>query len=475
MLSRSSSMPSAERDGLDSHGSSASTHHKGDAMLTLDDVKRAVCEAIDRQSEKIVTVGETIRKSPELGFKEFKTAKLVEETMREIGLSPKSGLAITGVRAEARGRSAGPTFALLGELDGLVVAGHPVADAQTGAAHACGHNAQIAGLLGAAMGLVGAKAFDHLAGRVVFFAVPAEEYGDVEWRVEQSRAGKLEFLGGKPELMRLGHFDDVDMAMMIHTSSQPEMKKAGVSASNNGCIVKTVRYVGRASHAGGAPHMGVNALYAANIGLMAINALRETFRDEDSIRVHPIITHGGSQVNVIPGEVRIETYVRGKSVEAILDANKKVDRALRAGALALGAQVEIETLPGYLPLFNHMGMKEYFKVNAGSLLGADQVAEAGHRSGSTDMGDISHVMPTLHPYMGGATGSGHGADYMITDQKLAYVEPAKQLALMAIDMLWGEAAAAREVLAGWKPRMTKEEYLVFQRSVARTELFEGAK
>src|SRR5215470_10432617 len=107
-------------------------------MPTLDDVKRAVCDAIDRQSEKIVTVGETIRKSPELGFKEFKTAKLVEETMREIGLSPKSGLAITGVRAEARGKSEGPTFALLGELDGLVVTGHPVADPQTGAAHACG-------------------------------------------------------------------------------------------------------------------------------------------------------------------------------------------------------------------------------------------------------------------------------------------------------------------------------------------------
>ncbi len=444
-------------------------------MATRDDVKRAVCEAIDRQAERIIGLGDSIRRNPELGFKEFKTARLVEETLRDLGLSPRAGLAVTGVRAEAHGAKDGPTFALLGELDGLVVAGHPVADPQTGAAHACGHNAQIAGLLGAAMGLLGAKAFDHLAGRVVFFAVPAEEYGDVEWRVQQSRAGKLEFLGGKPELMRLGHFDDVDMAMMIHTTSQPEMKRAGVSASNNGCIVKTVRYIGRASHAGGAPHLGVNALYAANIGLMAINAVRETFKDEDSIRVHPIITHGGSQVNVIPGEVRIETYVRGKTVEAILDANRRVDRALRAGALALGAQVEIETLPGYLPLFNHMGMKEYFKANASALLGGDQVTEAGHRSGSTDMGDISHVMPTLHPYMGGASGSGHGADYAIADPKLAYVEPAKQLALMAVDLLWANAEAARDILRSWKPRMTKQEYLAFQRGVARTELFDGAK
>src|SRR5713226_4437829 len=444
-------------------------------MPTRDDVKRAVCETIDRQSEKIVAVGDTIRKNPELGFKEFKTSRLVEDTMREIGLQPKGGLAITGVRGEARGKKDGPTFALLGELDALVVAGHPVADPQTGAAHACGHNAQVASMMGAAMGLVTAKAFDHLAGRVVFFAVPAEEYGDVEWRVQQSRAGKLEFLGGKPELLRLGHFDDVDLAMMIHTTSQPEMKKAGVSASNNGCIVKTVRYIGRASHAGGAPHLGINALYAANIGLSAINAIRETFRDEDSIRVHPIITHGGSQVNVIPGEVRLETYVRGKTVEAILEANRRVDRALRAGALALGAQVEIETLPRYLPLFNHMGMAEQFKANAAALLGADQVTESGHRSGSTDMGDISHVMPTLHPYMGGASGSGHGADFAIADPKMAYVEPAKQLALMAVDLLWGDAGGAREILESWKPRLTKDAYLRFQRGISKTELYDGSK
>jgi amidohydrolase len=444
-------------------------------MPTRDDVKRAVCEAIDRQSEKIVAVGDTIRKNPELGFKEFKTSRLVEDTMREIGLQPKGGLAITGVRGEARGKKDGPTFALLGELDALVVAGHPVADPQTGAAHACGHNAQIASMLGAAMGLVGAKAFEHLAGRVVFFAVPAEEYGDVAWRVEQARAGKLEFLGGKPELLRLGHFDDVDMAMMIHLTPQREYKKAGLAESNNGCIVKTVRYMGRASHAGGAPHMGINALYAAQIGLAAINAIRETFKDEDSIRVHPIITHGGSQVNVIPADVRIETYVRGKSVEAILDANVRVDRALKAGALALGAQVEIETLPGYLPLFNHDGMGKYFIANASARLGAENVTQMGHRSGSTDMGDISHVMPTLHPYIAGSSGSGHGADYTITDPKLAYIENAKQLALMAVDMLWDDAKAAKEIIGAFKPRLSREAYLVFQRGINKTELFDGAK
>jgi amidohydrolase len=433
-----------------------------------------VYAAIDRRAPEIIGLGEQIRQHPELGFKEVKTARLVEETFGRLGLSPKSGLALTGVRADAAGRAgAGPTFALLGELDGLIVTGHPVADPQTGAAHACGHNAQVAGLLGAAMGLLDSAAFDHLAGRVVFFAVPAEEYGDIEWRVAQARAGRLEFLGGKPELLRLGHFADVDMAMMIHTTSRPEDGKTGVPVSNNGCIVKTVRYLGRASHAGGAPHMGINALYAAQIGLAAINALRETFRDEDTIRVHPIITHGGSQVNVIPGEVRLETYVRGRTVEAILDANAKVDRAFRAGALALGAKVELETLPGYMPMTCDATMARAYRDNAVGLVGETNFRQIGHRTGSTDMGDLSMVMPVLHPYMGGATGSGHGADFQIVDKELAYLGTAKGLAAMVVDMLADGAAGAREVLGKARPPMTPEQYLAFQRGLAKREVYEG--
>ena len=442
--------------------------------MTKNELKQRVYQAIDRRSEDIVGLGEQIRKNPELGFKEVKTARLVEETFAHLGLSAKSGLAMTGVRADVAGRAgAGPTFALLGELDALVVTGHPVADPQTGAAHACGHNAQVAGLLGAAMGLLDSKAFDHLAGRVVFFAVPAEEYGDIEWRVTQFRAGKLEFLGGKPELMRLGHFDDVDLSMMIHTTSRTEDGKTGVPVSNNGCIVKTIKYVGRASHAGGAPHQGINALYAAQIGLAAINALRETFRDDDTIRVHPIITHGGSQVNVIPGEVRLETYVRGRTVEAILEANKKVDRAFKAGALALGAKVEIETLPGYMPMTCDATMATMYRDNAAALVGADNFRQIGHRTGSTDMGDLSMVMPVLHPYMGGATGSGHGADYQIVDHSLAYLGTAKGLAGMVIDLMADGATGAREVLKNAKPPMTREQYLTFQRGLAKRETYEG--
>jgi metal-dependent amidase/aminoacylase/carboxypeptidase family protein len=189
--------------------------------------------------------------------------------------------------------------------------------------------------------------------------------------------------------------------------------------------------------------------------------------------VHPIITHGGSQVNVIPGEVRLETYVRGRTVEAILDANKKVDRALRAGALALGAKVEIETLPGYMPMACDPTMAKMYQASAAELVGAEHFRMIGHRTGSTDMGDLSMVMPVLHPYIGGATGSGHGADYMIVDQQLAYLGLAKGLAGMAIDMLADGAAGAREVLKSAKPPMTRDQYLAFQRGIAKRETYEG--
>src|SRR5215470_909145 len=136
--------------------------------MTREELKTKVYAAIDARAEAIVGIGERIRRHPELGFKEHRTARLVDETLRSLGLTTRTGLASTGVRSEIRGRASGPTFAILGELDGLVVAGHPEADPATGAAHACGHNAQIAGMLGAAMALADAGVLPHLTGRVVY-------------------------------------------------------------------------------------------------------------------------------------------------------------------------------------------------------------------------------------------------------------------------------------------------------------------
>ena len=438
-------------------------------------LKERICERIDRRRSQIEAIGDHIMAHPESGFKEFETAKFVANTMQEFGLKPDTGLGITGVKAVVKGNKPGPTVALIGELDSLVVPEHPMADPETGAAHACGHNAQIAGLLGAMMGIMDSGASSDLAGSLVFFAVPAEEYVEVEYRLGLVKEKKLGFLGGKPELLRLGHFDDIDMAAMIHTHSDPEMKRSAVAESSNGCVVKLIRFIGKAAHAGGAPHEGINALNAAHIAMAAIHAQRETFRDDDAIRVHPIITKGGDIVNVVPAEVRMETYVRGKTNDAIMEANRKVDRALRAGALAVGAKVEIETLPGYMPMKNETGMSALYEDNSKALFGEDQFCRVGHRTGSTDMGDLSAVMPAIHPYMSGATGPGHSADWHISDKEMGYIGPAKSLALLAVDLLHGEGGMAKQILDDFEPEMTRKEYLAFQSDVFRTELFDGGE
>jgi metal-dependent amidase/aminoacylase/carboxypeptidase family protein len=236
--------------------------------------------------------------------------------------------------------------------------------------------------------------------------------------------------------------------------------KMTVGGSNNGFIGKFVAYKGREAHAGGAPHAGVNALNAAMLGLMGIHAQRETLKDDDTIRIHPIITKGGDLVNIIPADVRIETYVRGKRMNAVIDASKKVDRALQAGAMAVGAEVEIETLPGYLPRFSEPAMDEVYANNAEALLGKEFVArDSEHTTGSTDMGDVAHIMPAIHPRVGGVVGRGHSEDYQIVDKDLTYVATAKVMAMTVIDLLWKDAAPAQEIVSSYKPIYTKESYL----------------
>lgn len=443
--------------------------------MNREELKTAVCETIDQQRDRIIALGETVMDRPELGFKETATARLVSDTLAGLGLACEEGLALTGVRAILQGARPGPTLALLAELDAVLVPDHPRADPVTGAAHACGHNAQVAGLLGAAIGLVQSEAGRHLAGRVVFFAVPAEEYVEIEYRLGLVRQGRITFPAGKPELVRLGYFDEVDLAMMIHSSS-PEWGDgaAGVAVSSNGFLAKSIRFVGRAAHAGGSPERGTNSLQAATLALAAINAQRETFRDQDCVRVHPIITRGGDLVNIVPADVRLETYVRARTSEAMIDAAAKVDRALRGAATALGCRVEIDTVPGYLPLRNDPDLAALFRVNAGRLFGAEALREYPHSGGSTDAGDLSQIMPVLHPAMSGASGSVHGADWRISDPEAGYVAPAKTLAMMAVDLLHGEAAEARRIVAHNPPAMTREAYLEQQRALFNRETFDGA-
>ncbi len=409
---------------------------------------------------------------PELGFKENKTAARVKAVFADLSLAAQDGLALTGVRATLKGGRPGPTVALMGELDALIVPDHPRCDPHTGAAHACGHNAQIAGLMGAAIALTDAGVTEELAGNVVFFAVPAEEYVEIDYRRGLVEDGQTTFLAGKPELVQLGAFDDVDMAVMIHSGSADSLEgTAGVSVSSNGFLGKTICFRGKAAHAGVSPEQGANALNAANIALHAIHAQRETFRDQDCVRVHPILTKGGDIVNIVPAETRMETYVRARTATAMLDAADKVDRCLKGAAMACGCTVEINTVPGYLPLANDRTLAGLFKENVEQLFGAGACCELPHSGGSTDAGDLSQIMPVLHPVMTGAAGTVHGKDWHIADPGAGYLAPAKALAMMAVDLLHDDAVLARRVQAEARPALTKDEYLVQQKAIFGTEVW----
>jgi len=439
--------------------------------LSNEELKKKASEEIDSRADEIVAIAKAILKTPEPGFREIKTAQLVAGKLAELGIPFRAGLAVTGVRADLIGGTAGPALAILGELDSLIVNQHPDADPVTGAAHACGHHCQIAMMFGALYALNQTDVLSALSGRLIFIAVPAEEYIEIEYRDGLRRDGKIEFLGGKPELVNVGEFDDINLAMMLHTTSNPAEKQLCISGTNNGTIAKKIQFIGKGSHAGGAPHLGINALNAATLALSAIHFNRETFRDEDTVRVHPIITKGGEAVSAVPSDVRMETFVRGRTMDAIMDANKKVDRALRAGAMAVGASVNIQTIPGYMPLDQDKNLSEVFQANAESLVGADNVGYVAHRTGSTDMGDISQLMPTIHPYVGGASGLGHGADYVIEDYGLAVITAAKALAGTAIDLMADGANSAGKIIAGHRPNMTSAEYLKFMREIASDETY----
>ncbi len=435
--------------------------------MTREELKRKVCEAIAARKDDIIALGESIFNEPELGYKETKTAGKVERVFTELGIPFDSGLALTGVKGRMKGRQSKYSVAVIGELDAVVCPDHPNADPISGAAHCCGHNVQIAAMAAVGMGLKDAGAMEYLAGDVVLFAVPAEEYVEITYRNKLREEGKIEYIGGKPELIRKGDFDDVDMAVQIHVTADANKKGfMELSTTSNGFIGKLINYKGRAAHAAAAPHEGVNALNAAMMGIMGVHAQRETFKDADSIRFHPIITQGGDLVNVVPSDVRMESYVRGATIPAMQDANVKINRALEAGAMAVGAEVEIQDLPGYLPLNNSDVLNDFFRANAEELMGAENVWIAGHMTGSTDTGDLSHIMPVCHPWIGGVYGSLHGKNYEVFDQDLVYVKTAQAMAMTVIDLLYGEAEAADQLMKEYKPLLTKEELLKFLNSFA---------
>lgn len=439
-------------------------------------VKAAVRQAIERASDDIIKLARDVYEHPEPGFTEERTARVVAKALSDAGVTPETGIAITGMKGVRDFGGDGPTVGIIGELDAVKAPGHPAADLSTGAAHACGHHAQLGAMVGAAIGLGLPEVAETLSGRAAFIATPAEEFIDVEMRWGLREGEHLGLLSGKQEMIRLGTFDDVDMAMMIHTSSSKAQRRFIVGGTSNAHVVHYVRFLGKAAHAGGAPHQGVNALQAAMLALSAINTQRETFEAENQTRVHGIITRGGVATNAVPAEVVYEGRVRGRTMEAVDKISARVEDCYRAGALAMGADLEIVAIPGYLPLDNNPDLARVFSENVTAEYGKDSLmtqADTVNAGGSTDMGDLSQIMPALHPYVAAADGTGHGIDYVIADYRRAVVDSAISMALTVVDLLSDDAVEAREVIGAHKPAFTPREYIASQTNRLRKVDYHG--
>ena len=440
------------------------------------EVKAAVRRAVEGAADEIIRLARDIYDHPEPGFTEERTSRVVAQALMKAGVNPETRIAITGLKGVRSYNGGGPTVGVIGELDALRAPGHPGADPESGVAHACGHHSQLGALVGAAIGLGVPEVTATLSGRVAFLATPAEEFIDVGMRWALREAGQIGLLSGKQEMIRLGVFDDVDMAMMVHTSSSRAQRRFIVGGTSNAHLVHYVRFLGKAAHAGGAPHQGINALQAAMLSLAAINTQRETFEADDQIRVHGIITHGGDATNAVPAEVVYEGRVRGRTIQAVEKIAARIEDCYRAGALAMGADLEIVAIPGYLPLENNPDLARLFSANVTSQFGEDAlISQAAHMNagGSTDMGDLSHIMPVLHPYVAAADGTGHGIDYLIADYRRAVVDSATALALTVVDLLYDNAAEARQLIDAHRPAMTRSGYVKSQAARLREIHYRG--
>ncbi len=432
----------------------------------MNELKKTVIESIDENRNGILAIADFLLNNPETGYKEKKTSAFVKKELEKLGLEVKTDLVMTGLRADIDSGRPGPKIAIMGELDALPVPSHPFADKETGAAHACGHHAQITMMLAAARALV--PMMDKLNGSIAFIAVPAEEGQALDFCNKLISEGKITYCGGKPEFIKTGVMDDIDMVLLIHAGHDTFTPE-----SFNGFCMKQIIFKGRAAHGGLSPWEGINAATMARQALNMIDGQRDTFNDKDSVRIHGIISDGGNAVNVVPGRVELELQVRAKTPEAVKNACAVVDRCLKAAAMAFGGSVEINNLGGYMP---YQGCAELNAVHGDNLreLCGGTLGNFGHRGSSTDMGDISMLMPALHAYSAGFCGSPHSKDFVVTDPELAYIQGAKLLAMDAVSLLQDNAAKAKEIAS--LPRvMDKKTYLEYKELLTTKEVFDYDK
>ncbi|MBO7721906.1 MAG: M20/M25/M40 family metallo-hydrolase [Kiritimatiellae bacterium] len=423
-----------------------------DAMMS--ERQKALLGMVEKHANNVLDAERWLWAHPQTGFTEWQAHEYLTNRFAALGYSLTCAGNIPGFYADLDTGRPGPKVCFIGELDALDIPGHP--EAVNGIAHLCGHHAQCAALIGVAAALKEPGALDGMSGSIRLMLVPSEELVQVSFRDKLREEGTIRYFGGKPEFMHRGFFDGVGLVMNVHQGGPARADGVVFDAiiSCNGCLTKRCVFKGRTAHAAACPHDGVNAQYAATLALQACNALRETFRDRENVRWHPVLRGADCAVNNIPDRLVLESYVRGNSMEAIKRENRKINRAIAGAALAMGARVEIHDRPGYAPGHFDRNLMRVAEQACAEMVGPRKVSfnYTGHGSGSTDMSDLACVMPCAwFNVNGGFTGCGHRVDYRVVDPYRLCVDSAKAQLLVIDALLKNSAAAAKGVIAKFKP------------------------
>lgn len=428
-----------------------------------------VSNIVDKYKELILKAERDLWAMPETGYFETKTNAYMIEAFEKMGYTLTKNQDITGFSTVIDTGKDGPTLLILAELDALICATHPECNKETGAVHVCGHNAQCAALLGVASALTHKEVLDGLCGKIKLCVVPAEEGIEIGKRTELIKKGIIHFTSGKPEMIRRGFLDDVDIAFMVHVSPRQQENpnlKFGFVDGHNGVVRKKTTFIGKAAHAGAHPHLGINALNTASTAITTINSLRETFKESEKVRIHSILTKAGDAVNAVPDTVVMESYVRSSSVQALKNANLKVNRVIASVASAFGANARIEDYAGSEAMLDDINLINTAKEVVDEMFGEGKYFHDDFSAASTDMGDVSVLVPAIHAYACGAIGTTHGKDYFIKDPVNACVDSAKFQVELLRKLLSDNASKAKYIIENYKsPFNSIDEYLEHKHSL----------
>ena len=429
---------------------------------------KKIYELIEQNKDYILNAERWLWNNPEPGFKEFKTNQFMADEFEKMGYQLTLADGITGFYTVVDTGKPGPTVLVLAELDSMINFQHPEHDKETGAVHNCGHHAQCAAMLGLAYALKQEGALDGLCGKIKLCVVPAEEGIEIGYRKELIKQGIIKYATGKPEFISRGYFNDVDLAFMMHAGEVKGNQKFYLTKGHNGNVRKFVTIKGKSAHAGGKPWEGINALNAASLALLSINSLRETFMESEYARAHFIITKGGEAVNAVPEQVTMEGYVRAANSISIKYISSIVNRAISSAVATNGATAFIQDIAGSEPLTEDENLRKVFEESCEELFGLDVYNYIDKwLSSSTDMGDISVLLPSIHIYASGYKGTGHGIDYEIVDPYNVCVNTAKVEYKLLRNLLSNNAKKAKEVIDAYTPTFSSiGEYLKHKESIA---------